>query len=76
VDRDLAVHVLARLSHGLTGAEGASRLMECGDARPGRVWCTCEVLDLLLVNARPADARAVAEARLLFDAAMPKGAKS
>jgi hypothetical protein len=38
------------------------------DPKPGRIWCTCEILDLLLTNVPPEDARKIAEARLLFDA--------
>jgi len=34
------------------------------DPRPGRVWCTCEVLDLLLSGVTPENARKVAEAKL------------
>lgn len=37
------------------------------DPQPGRVWCVCEVLDLLLTNVPPDDGRKVAEAKLLFD---------
>ena len=38
------------------------------EARPGRVWCVCEALDLLLTGVKPEDARKVAEARLTLDA--------
>jgi hypothetical protein len=38
------------------------------DPKPGCVWCTCEVLDLLLSGVGPEDARAIAGARLIFDA--------
>lgn len=37
------------------------------DSRPGRVWCVCEALDLLLTGVTPQDARKVGEARLLFN---------
>lgn len=36
------------------------------DRHPGRVWCVCEVLDLLLTKVTPDDATAVAQAKLLF----------
>lgn len=36
------------------------------DSKPGRVWCVCEALDLLLTNVPPDDARKIAEAKLLF----------
>ena len=36
------------------------------DPKPGRVWCTCEVLDLLLSNLPPDDARKIAEAKMLM----------
>lgn len=38
------------------------------DPTPGRVWCVCEVLDLLLIGASPEHARAVAEAKIAFGA--------
>lgn len=34
------------------------------DSTPGRVWCVCEVLDLLLIKATPTEAREVAEAKI------------
>jgi hypothetical protein len=37
------------------------------EPRPGRVWCACEALDLLLSRATPEDARRIADARLTFD---------
>jgi hypothetical protein len=36
------------------------------DAKPGRVWCTCEVLDLLLSGVSPEDARKVGLTKLDF----------
>lgn len=39
------------------------------EPRPGRVWCVCEVIDLLLTGVRPEDARKVAEANLAFGGA-------
>ncbi len=45
-----------------------ARELRQADSRPGRVWCVCEVLDLLLTNVPPDDARKIAEARLTFDA--------
>jgi hypothetical protein len=44
-----------------------ARELRAQDPRPGRVWCVCEVLDLLLTGVTPEDARKVGEARLLFD---------
>lgn len=38
------------------------------DPHPGRVWCVCELADLLLSGVIPPDARAAVEARLVFDA--------
>lgn len=37
------------------------------DSKPGRVWCVCEALDLLLTGVTPHEAQKVGEARLLFD---------
>lgn len=37
------------------------------DPQPGRVWCTCEVLDLLMTGVTCEDARRVADARLTLD---------
>jgi hypothetical protein len=36
------------------------------DPKPGRVWCVCEVIDLLLAAVTPGDARTIAEAKLDF----------
>lgn len=47
-----------------------ARELRQADAKPGRVWCVCEVLDLLLTNVSPGDARKVAEAKLLMDGAV------
>ena len=38
------------------------------DSQPGRIWCVCEVIDLVTSGVTPGDARAVAQARVLFDA--------
>jgi hypothetical protein len=46
-----------------------ARDLRAKDARPGRVWCVCEVVDLLLTHVTPEDARAITDARLVFDAA-------
>jgi hypothetical protein len=53
----------------LTIAPGCrlARELRARDQKPGRVWCTCEVLDLLLSGVTPEDARKVAQARLMFD---------
>jgi hypothetical protein len=40
------------------------------DPKRGRVWCTCEVLNLLLTGVPSEDARKIAETRLLFDGTM------
>ena len=45
-----------------------ARELRAKDPKPGRVWCVCEVLDLLLSSVTPDDARKVAETRLLMDA--------
>lgn len=51
------------------GCRVARQLRET-DPRPGRVWCTCEVLDLLLTGVTPEDARKVAEAKVLMGGAV------
>lgn len=38
--------------------------------RPGRVWCVCEVLDLILSGVTPDDAPKIAEAKVLFTGAV------
>ena len=43
-----------------------ARELRARDPKPGRVWCTCEVLDLLLSSVPPDDARKIAEAKLLM----------
>lgn len=40
------------------------------DTKPGRVWCVCEALDLLLTNVPPDDARKIGEAKLMFGGAV------
>jgi hypothetical protein len=47
-----------------------ARELRASDPRPGRVWCVCEVLDLLLSGVTPEDARGMAEARTMFDATL------
>jgi hypothetical protein len=36
------------------------------DPKPGRVWCTCEVIDLMLTGVSPADVRKVAQTKMVF----------
>jgi hypothetical protein len=45
-----------------------ARQLRATDPKPGRVWCSCEVLNLLLSGVTPEDARKVAATRLDFDA--------
>lgn len=47
-----------------------ARELRARDSSPGRVWCVCEVWDLLLTGVKPEDARKVAEARLMFGGAV------
>jgi hypothetical protein len=47
-----------------------ARELRARDPKAGRVWCTCEVLDLLLTGVTPEDARKIAEAKLLFNGAV------
>ena len=42
--------------------------LRSSDPKPGRVWCVCEVSDLLLSGVTPENARKIAEARLTVDA--------
>jgi hypothetical protein len=44
-----------------------ARALRESDPRPGRVWCTCEILDLLLTGIGPEDARRIAEAKLMLN---------
>lgn len=44
-----------------------ARELRGSDPQPGRVWCVCEVLDLLLSGVKPEDARKIAKARITFD---------
>ena len=44
----------------------SARELRDRDQKPGRVWCTCEVLDLLLTNVPCEDARKIGEAKLVF----------
>lgn len=41
-----------------------ARELRAVDRKPGRIWCACEVLDLLLTNVTPDDARRIAEAKV------------
>ena len=43
-----------------------ARDLRARDPKPGRIWCTCEILDLLSSNVPPDDARKIAEAKLLM----------
>ena len=43
-----------------------ARDLRARDPKPGRIWCTCEILDLLLSNVPPDDSRKIAEAKLLL----------
>ena len=45
-----------------------ARALRAEVQHPGRVWCTCEVIDLLLSGVTAGDVRAIAQARELFDA--------
>ena len=45
-----------------------ARELRATDPKPGRVWCVCEVSDLLLSGVTPEEARKIAETRLTFDA--------
>ena len=45
-----------------------ARELRAQDALPGRVWCVCGVLDLLLSGVTPEDVRKIAETRLVLDA--------
>ena len=47
-----------------------ARELRARDPKPGRVWCCCEIADLLLSGVRPEDARATAEAKILFGGAV------
>ncbi len=45
-----------------------ARELRATDPKPGRVWCVCEVLYLLLTGVTPEDAGKIAETRITFDA--------
>ena len=45
---------------------GVARRLARGHGH-GRVWCVCEVLDLLFSRISPSDARKIAEGKLMFD---------
>jgi hypothetical protein len=40
--------------------------LRSADPKPGRVWCVCEVLDLLLTSVPPEDAQRIGEAKVMF----------
>jgi hypothetical protein len=44
-----------------------ARELRAADAKPGLVWCVCEVADLLLSGVRPEDAKMIAETCTTFD---------
>ncbi len=43
-----------------------ARDLRARDPKPGRVWCVCEVLDLLLAGVPPEDAQKIGEAKLML----------
>ena len=47
-----------------------ARDLRARDLKPGRVWCTCEVLDLLLTGVMPEDTRRIGETKLGFSGAV------
>ncbi len=47
-----------------------ARELRAKDRKPGRVWCVCEALDLLLSGVTPEDARKVAQAKLALAGAV------
>ena len=47
-----------------------AREFRASDPKPGRVWCVCEVLNLLLSGVKPEEAQKIAETRIAFNAAM------
>ena len=47
-----------------------ARRLRATDPKPGRIWCVCEVSDLLLSGVTPEDARKIAATRLMFDATL------
>jgi hypothetical protein len=47
-----------------------ARELRAEEPKPGRVWCVCEVLDLLLMNVPPDDARRVAEVKFMLGSAL------
>ena len=51
------------------GCRIASQL-RARDPKPGRVWCTCEVLDLLLTGVPPEDALKVVQAKMVLNGAI------
>lgn len=49
--------------------------LRASEASPGRVWCTCELRELLLTGLEPAEARAVAEAKAVLDGRLVAAAR-
>lgn len=47
-----------------------ARELRATEPKPGRVWCVCEVIDLLLSGVKPDDAGEIADTRIAFDATM------
>ena len=47
-----------------------ARELRASDPKPGRIWCCCEIGDLLLSGVTPGDAQKIAEMRIAFGAAM------
>lgn len=45
-----------------------ARELRASDPKPGRVWCVCEVSDLLLSGVKPEDAQKIAETKITFEA--------
>jgi hypothetical protein len=48
-----------------------ARELRAVDPHPGRIWCVCEITDLLLTHVPPRDAQAIGQARLIFSATEP-----
>lgn len=47
-----------------------ARELRATDTKPGRIWCSCEVIDLLLTGVGPADAQRIAQTKLTTNAAV------
>jgi hypothetical protein len=52
-----------------------ARKLRASDPRPGRVWCLCEVADILLSGVRPADAQKIGVTKIAFDAVLTESRK-